>query len=79
MVNHSTSEMTLPPVQPAVMSISCFQFQDLTIRRKSLKDNHLPPPPPPPHFQLLATVSLRSIEGRMIAALMRGALLAPGW
>ena len=58
MVNHPTSEMTLPPAKPAAMTRSCFQFQDLTIRRKSLKDNQLPPPPPPPpHFQLLTTVS----------------------
>ena len=46
MVNHPTSEMTLPPVQPAAMTRSCFQFQDLIICRKSLKDNQLPPPPP---------------------------------
>ena len=50
MVNHPTSEMTLPPAEPAAMTTFCFQFQDLTIRHKSLKDNHLPPPPPPPIF-----------------------------
>ena len=46
MVNHPTSEMTLPPAEPAAMTIYCFQFQDLTIRHNSLKDNHFPPPPP---------------------------------
>ena len=42
MVKHPTSEMTLPPAE---MAISCFQFQDLIICRKSLKNNKLPPPP----------------------------------
>ena len=80
MVNHPTSEMTLPPAEPAAMTRSGFQFQDLAICRNSLKDNQLPPPPRIfSYYPQLATVSLRSIEGRMIAALMRGALFAPGW
>ena len=44
MVNHPNYETMLPPAQPAAMTTSCFQLQNLTIRRNSLKENKLPPP-----------------------------------
>ena len=46
MVNQLNYERMLAAGQPAAMNASCFQCQDLTIYRNSLKDKHLPPPPP---------------------------------
>ena len=46
MVNQLNYERMLAAGQPAAMNASCFQRQDLIIRRNLLKDKHLPPPPP---------------------------------
>ena len=46
MVNQLNYERMLAAGQPAAMNASCFQCQDLIIRRNLLKDKHLPPPPP---------------------------------
>ena len=55
MVHHPNYEMTLPSAQSAARTTSCSERQDVTIRRKSLKNNKLPPP----IFKTISALSLR--------------------